>query len=205
MKGLLIVDVQNDFCKNGALEVPHAEEILPFIIDYCDDKTIDYIIATSDWHPEKHISFASTHQKKVFEIINLRAHGLRDGEQMLWPDHCVANTWGAALHSLLPLSKIDLIFQKGQNKERDSYSAFLENDGITSTGLIEKIQILGIKDWIIVGLATDYCVKATALDAVKLGLNITIDLRACRSVNTNKKFLAELYQEFREKGIILIE
>lgn len=183
-KGLIIVDVQNDFCTGGALAVPFAEEIFPVILKYLKDPSIGYIIATGDLHPKDHVSFG------------------------IWPAHCVDGSVGAALHPILPLSDIDLIFYKGQNTQRDSYSAFFENDGVTSTGLIEKIRACdrsrNIQDWIIVGLATDYCVKETALDAVKLGLQVTIDLQGCRSINRDPKFLEELYAFFREKGIGLI-
>ena len=179
-KGLIIVDVQNDFCMGGALAVPFAEEIFPIILNYFQDPSIKYIIATGDLHPSNHISFG------------------------LWPAHCIKGSLGAELHPVLPRSKIDLIFYKGQDAQQDSYSAFVENDGLTSTGLIEKILPLDIQDWIIVGLATDYCVKSTALDAVKLGLQITIDLKACRSINRDPKFSDALHAQFKEKGIVLI-
>jgi nicotinamidase/pyrazinamidase len=183
-KGLIIVDVQNDFCVGGALPVPFAEEILPVILKYFKDPNIGYIIATGDLHPLNHDSFG------------------------LWPAHCVEGTSGAELHPDLPSSEIDLIFYKGRDLQRDSYSAFIENDRVTSTGLIEKIQSSDrsrdIQDWIILGLATDYCVKETAIDAVKLGLKVTIDLQGSRSINRDPKFLAQLYAFFRENGVVLI-
>jgi len=202
MKGLLIVDVQNDFCAGGALAVPHAEEIFPIISDYLTHKTehqIAYVIATMDLHPTNHISFATTHQKVVGERISTDY-----GTQILWPVHCVVGTWGSELHRAILSDKIDLVFKKGQHAQRESYSAFLEADG-SSTGLFEKIKNINLQEWIIVGLATDYCVQATALDAARLGLKIHIDLRACRAVNQEKNELEKLKKIFQDNNIQFIE
>ena len=185
-KGLLIIDVQNDFC-TGSLAVPRALEIFPIIAQYFAHKNTDHaifgvekIVATADWHPLGHSSFS------------------------IWPPHCVADTFGAQLHSLLPLNKIDYILHKGTQVHQDSYSAFIENDQKTHTGLLEKIQPWGIDQWVLVGLATDFCVQATALDAVRLGLKVQIDARACRPVHANPVALEALYNQLRAAGVGLI-
>ena len=169
--GLLLIDIQNDFI-SGSLKVPKAEEIFIELEQYFQNPDLKYVVATKDFHPKNHCSFK------------------------LWPEHCVANTFGSELHEQLKTHNIDLIINKGINPQQDSYSAFFENDGVTSTGLLEKINNLKIDQWILAGLATDFCVKATALDALKLNLNIVVDLKACRAVDPNFK-ATEVFTELK--------
>ncbi|MFU8811387.1 MAG: bifunctional nicotinamidase/pyrazinamidase, partial [Balneolaceae bacterium] len=163
MKALLIVDVQNDFCEGGALEVPEASAILPVINRLID--RFDHIIQTQDWHPAGHSSFASSHEgKEPFGTVEMPY-----GKQVLWPDHCVQGTVGAEFHPDLEATRSQAIIRKGYRKEIDSYSAFFENDQTTQTGLTGYLKERGITDLYTVGLATDFCVKWSVLDGLKQG------------------------------------
>lgn len=165
-KALIVVDIQNDFCKSGSLEVPNANEIIPLVNKLTKNKMFDYVIFTKDWHPSNHKSFASQHKnKKIFDVINL--NGV---EQVLWPDHCVQNTKGSELHRDLDINVPNMyIFKKGLNPKVDSYSAFYDNDHKSSTGLSEFLKEKEVDETFIVGLATDFCAKYTALDSAKDG------------------------------------
>ncbi len=196
-RALLIVDLQNDFCFGGALEVPGADQI----VDVVNMLQRDYscIIATQDWHPEGHFSFASTHEgKEPFETIPWR-----DGLQVLWPDHCTAGTDGAAFHPDLDTDGICLILRKGMDPLIDSYSAFFENDHTTPTGLEGLLRSRGITSLDICGLATDYCVHYTALDALACGFSVRILIDAVRGLDQPKGSLAEKLRSLEALGASL--
>lgn len=168
MKTLVIIDVQNDFTPGGALAVPNGDEIVPLINDL--QSKFDLVIATQDWHPQGHASFASSHKgKNPFDQIDL------DGiDQVLWPDHCVQNTTGAEFHPALKTSKIEAIFRKGTNPKIDSYSGFFDNAHLKSTGLTGYLREKGAKELFFAGLAGDYCVYFSAKDALSEGFNVTL-------------------------------
>jgi len=164
-KALILVDIQNDFMEGGSLEVPNAGKIIPVVNKLTANVDWDLIVATKDWHPEGHKSFASSHEgSMLFDVINL--NGV---EQVLWPDHCVQGTNGAELHKDLHLEWINEYVVKGTNPEVDSYSGFFDNGKLFETDLCDILDDQAIDEVYIVGLATDYCVKFTALDAESLG------------------------------------
>ena len=196
MEALLIVDVQNDFCPNGALAVSDGQLIIPAINTLMD--YFDLIVATQDWHPKGHGSFASSHSKMAGEIINLG--GVK---QILWPDHCIQGTKGAELHHELDSHKITKIFPKGVQQNIDSYSGFFENDHQTATGLGLYLKKKGVTKIFITGLATDYCVKYTALDSVKLGFKTIVLIDACRGVELNPGDVKEAIAEMKESGVVI--
>jgi nicotinamidase/pyrazinamidase len=179
MKALIIVDVQNDFLAGGALAVPEGDKVIPVINELSLE--FDLVFTTQDWHPLNHCSFAASHpNKKIGDRIVI------DGqEQILWPVHCVQNTYGAELAAGLNPKVISggVHISKGIDERVDSYSGFFENLRKRSTGLEELLRQHEIDDLTIVGLATDYCVKATVLDARDLGFNVTVHENACRAVN----------------------
>lgn len=182
MKALIVVDVQNDFCKNGALEVPNANEIIPYINKIINQNQYDEIIFSQDFHPKDHVSFAENHSnKKIGEFITLD----NGYQQILWPTHCVQDTFGTEFHSELKQPKSVKIVKKGTNKLVDSYSAFYDNNHEISTGLTEYLQEKNIKKLEIVGLALDYCVKFTALDAVNEGFQTYVHNKGTKAVNIN--------------------
>ncbi|CAL68132.1 bifunctional nicotinamidase/pyrazinamidase [Christiangramia forsetii] len=163
MRGLVIIDVQNDFMPGGALAVPDGDKIVPIVNDL--QKKFDLVIATQDWHPSGHASFASSYENsKEFEIIKL------DGlDQVLWPEHCIQNTKGANFHPDLDTSKIEAIFRKGTNKKIDSYSGFYDNAHLKSTGLAGYLKEKGVTELYFVGLAAEYCVYFSIKDALLEG------------------------------------
>jgi eukaryotic-like serine/threonine-protein kinase len=174
---LVIVDVQNDFCRGGALEVAGADEIVPLINRL--SLQFKHVILTQDWHCPGHISFASAHPgKKAYDRIELSY-----GPQTLWPDHCVRGTAGADFHRALDAARCELVIRKGCDREIDSYSAFFENDRQTPTGLKGYLQERGFTDLFIVGLATDFCVAYSAIDARRLGFRVTVIEDACRAID----------------------
>jgi nicotinamidase/pyrazinamidase len=179
VKALLLVDIQNDFLPGGALAVPHGHEILP-VVNKLLKKDWKAIVASKDWHPPRHSSFA--------------AHG---GP---WPEHCVQGTKGAELAPGFDHDAIDYIVLKGIDREHDSYSAFFDNAKKRSTGLHDYLQEEKITDLTIVGLATDYCVKATVLDALDLGYSVTVILEAVRGVNLNPGDSEKALQEMVTRG-----
>lgn len=199
-KSLIVVDVQNDFCEGGALEVKNGSKIIPAINKLIGTKFFDFIIATQDWHPRNHKSFASNHKNKnVYDIIKL--NGI---EQVLWPDHCIQRTKGAKLHGDLNLGKNYKIFKKGTNTNIDSYSGFYDNDHKSSTGLGEFLRKQNITDVYITGLATDYCVKFTALDSVREGFKTFVIKDAVKGVNVNKDDSKNAFNEMRKNNIKII-
>ncbi len=177
MKALLIVDVQNDFCPGGALEVPDGDEIVPVINEL--SKQFNVVIQTQDWHPAGHSSFASSHEgKEPFETIEMPY-----GQQVLWPDHCVQGSPGADFHPDLETTRSQLIIRKGFRKEIDSYSAFYENDDETTTGLTGYLEARGINTIYAVGLATDFCVKWSVVDGVKEGFDVYVVEDAVKGID----------------------
>ena len=195
-EALIVVDVQNDFCPGGALAVAGGHDIVPLINAMQD--SFEHIILTQDWHPAHHSSFASSHPGKApFETILMPY-----GPQTLWPDHCIQGSSGAEFHADLNRSRAELIVHKGFRHEIDSYSAFFENDRKTGTGLGGYLHERGIKKITLVGLATDYCVAYSALDAVSEGFSTTVYLDACRGIDLNGS-LAEMTQRMRAAGVKL--
>lgn len=177
MRALLIIDVQNDFCPGGALEVPDGDQIIPTINKL--SQAFDVVIQTQDWHPNGHSSFASSHEgKKPYETIEMPY-----GQQVLWPDHCVQGSGGAAFHPDLETNRSQLIIRKGFRKEIDSYSAFYENDNETTTGLTGYLQERNIDTLFAVGLATDFCVKWSVIDALKEGFDVHVVEDAVKGID----------------------
>lgn len=176
MQALIVIDVQNDFCPGGALAVTDGDVIVPGINALMNDHSA--VVLTQDWHPAGHSSFASTHGAAPMSIMDMPY-----GPQVLWPDHCVQGTDGAAFHRDLNTDAADLIIRKGFNPAIDSYSAFFENDHKTPTGLHGYLQTRGINDLVMVGLATDFCVNFSAVDAAQLGYNVTVNSSLCRAID----------------------
>lgn len=199
MKTLIIIDLQNDFCPGGALAVKEGNNIVP-LINSIQNK-FDLVVATQDWHPKTHKSFASNHPgKKVLDVITL------DGiPQVLWPDHCIQGTKGALLVDELEKNNIVKIIQKGVEPNIDSYSGFFDNGHKKATGLDEYLKSKKADDLYLVGLATDYCVKFTALDAVKLGYKTHVIIEACRGVNLNTGDVENAIKEMIQNGIDIIK
>ncbi|MEX0681133.1 MAG: bifunctional nicotinamidase/pyrazinamidase [Balneolales bacterium] len=194
MKTLIVVDTQNDFCPGGALAVPDGDDVVPVINTLIP--VFDHVIHTQDWHPAGHHSFASSHQnKKPFEVIT--AHY---GPQVLWPDHCIQGTKGAEFHPQLNVDSSQLILRKGFRKEIDSYSAFYENDHKTVTGLTGYLRERRIDTLFITGLAADFCVKWTALDACKEGFDVYVIEDAVRGLDIDGS-LSMAWQEMKEAGV----
>ena len=176
MRALIVIDMQNDFCPGGALAVTGGNEIVSPINQIMDE--FDATILTQDWHPAGHSSFASSHDASAFSSIEMSY-----GKQILWPDHCVQGTKGGQFHFGLDTKKADLILRKGYNPLIDSYSAFFENDHKTPTGLAGYLKTRKIKDLTFVGLATDYCVSYSALDAARLGYEVSVRTELCRAID----------------------
>jgi nicotinamidase/pyrazinamidase len=176
MRALIVVDVQNDFCPCGALAVAGGDEIVAPINNRMAD--FDAVILTQDWHPAGHSSFASSHQAAEFSTTEMPY-----GSQVLWPDHCVQGSIGAAFHKDLDIDRADLILRKGYRPGIDSYSAFFENDRRTATGFEGYLKTRGVFDVTFVGLATDYCVAYSALDAARLGFAVSVDTALCRAID----------------------
>lgn len=177
MEALLIVDVQNDFCPGGALEVPNGDEVVAPINKLA--QTFDIVLQTQDWHPSGHSSFASSHEgKDPFDTIEMPY-----GQQVLWPDHCVQGSEGADFHPDLQTDRSQLIIRKGFRKEIDSYSAFYENDDKTSTGLTGYLKERNIQKLYAVGLATDFCVKWSVLDGIKEGFDLAVVEDAVKGID----------------------
>lgn len=197
MKALLIIDMQNDFCPGGALAVNEGDKIVNGINKIMDN--YDIVVATQDWHPENHKSFAQVHKKEVGQMISL--NGL---DQVLWPDHCVNGTIGAELHKELNRDKISMIIRKGMNRDVDSYSAFFDNDKKSKTGLDGYLNSLGVKSVDLVGLATDYCVAYSAMDAKNLGFETRVLLDHCRGVDFPENNISKAIEMMKENGIELI-
>jgi nicotinamidase/pyrazinamidase len=197
MIALIIVDIQNDFLPGGALAVKDGHKIIPLVNKLIPE--YDLVVATQDWHPEGHGSFAKTHKKQVGEKINLQ--GL---DQILWPDHCVQDTPGADFAKQLHIHKIHKVFRKGEDRMIDSYSGFFDNGHKKDTGLADYLRENGVTEVHIVGLATDYCVKFTALDAASLGFKTVVLLLACKGVNLKENDVKAAIKEMEKNGIGVI-
>jgi nicotinamidase/pyrazinamidase len=191
---LLVVDVQNDFIPGGALPVKEGDLIVPLVNRL--GASFEHVILTQDWHTPGHISFASVHAgKKPFETTQLAY-----GTQVLWPDHCVQGTAGADFHKDLKIPHAELIIRKGYRKQMDSYSAFFEADGKASTGLTGYVKDRGFTQVYLVGLATDFCVCWSALDARKVGLGASVIEDACRGIDTQGS-LAAAWDQMNKAGV----
>ena len=173
---LLVVDVQNDFCPGGALAVPEGDQIVPLINRLA--QRFEHVILTQDWHPHGHISFATTQNKQPFEVTEVHY-----GPQTLWPDHCIPGTRGADFHPDLNIPHAELIIRKGFRRDIDSYSAFLENDHFTPTGLAGYLRERNLTRLFLVGLAYDFCVRHSAIDGTALGFESIVIEDATRPVN----------------------
>ena len=197
-KALILTDIQYDFVPGGTLAVPKGDEIVPVANRLMPE--YDLIIATQDWHPADHKSFASQHPgKKIGDVIKLG--GLK---QSLWPDHCVQGTHGAELVEGLDKKRIDKVIHKGTDQEIDSYSTFFDNEHRKSTGLGEFLKDRHIDEVHIMGLATDYCVKYSVLDSLRLGFNTFVILEGCRGININPDDCERAINEMKEAGAIII-
>lgn len=196
MSALIVIDVQNDFCPGGALAVPGGHEIVAGINALMPDH--EAVVLTQDWHPSDHASFASQHAAaSVYEMIEMPY-----GPQVLWPDHCMIGTGGASFHPDLNVDKAEMIIRKGFRREIDSYSAFFENDHSTPTGLEGYLRTRGISDLTMVGLATDFCVAYSAIDAAKLGFRVTVRLNLCRAIDLDGSLAAAL-KTMQDMGVTL--
>ena len=194
---LILVDIQNDFCPGGALAVPEGDAVVA-VANRLQPR-YDLVIATQDWHPADHGSFAANHPgRKPFEMAELG--GL---PQVLWPTHCVQGTTGAAFHPHLAMARITKVFPKGTDRTIDSYSGFFDNGKKKATGMGNWLKTKGVTEVAICGLATDYCVKATAIDAVQLGFHTTLIDSACRGVGLGKTDIADALAAMRTAGVAI--
>ena len=197
MDALLIVDLQNDFCPGGALAVPEGDAIVPTVNELA--AAFDHVIQTQDWHPAGHQSFASSHPAHdPMDVIEVAY-----GEQVLWPDHCVQGTEGAAFHPDLDLTPAELILRKGFRPEIDSYSAFYENDGETPTGLTGYLRARNIDTLHVCGLAADFCVKWSAVDGRAEGFDVYVIEDATRGLDQDGS-LARAWDEMNDAGVQVI-
>ncbi len=197
MRALIVIDVQNDFCPGGALAVAEGDVIIPLINGKMDRFPV--CVLTQDWHPADHGSFAANHPGTApFSVTDMPY-----GPQVLWPTHCVIGTDGAAFHRDLRTDMGQMVIRKGFRAGIDSYSAFFENDHATPTGLDGYLRSRGVTAVVIVGLATDFCVAYSALDARRLGFDVTVDLTACRAIDLNGS-LAEATGKMRDAGVVLL-
>ena len=195
-QALIVIDVQNDFCPGGALAVAGGDEIVPGINALMEE--FDAVVLTQDWHPAGHSSFASSHEGlEPFGTVEMPY-----GTQVLWPDHCVQGSDGAAFHGGLNTNRADMIVRKGYNPQIDSYSAFFENDHETPTGLHGYLQNRGIDTLVMVGLATDFCVNFSAVDAAKLGYSVTVRQDLCRAIDLDGSLTAAM-AGMKDAGVAL--
>jgi nicotinamidase/pyrazinamidase len=191
---LIVIDVQNDFCPGGALQVPHGDDVIAPILRIAP--SFAHIVLTQDWHPANHTSFAMSHPgRKPFDTI-----ALVDGPQTLWPPHCVQGTRGAEFHPELDLPQAELILRKGFRPQIDSYSAFFENDRTTPTGLAGYLRERGLTRVFLAGLAYDFCVGYSALDARRLGFPVVVLRDACRAIDLDGS-AAAMEAQFAEAGV----
>lgn len=196
---LIIVDVQNDFCPGGSLAVPDGDAVVP-VINRVSSR-FPVVVATRDWHPEGHVSFASAHDgRSPGDLITAGSI-----EQMLWPDHCVQSTPGSAFHPELDIRPVNMIIHKGTSRTLDSYSGFLETDRKTETGLRGYLAGLGVDEVTVCGLATDYCVCFTTIDARHAGFTTRLLTDACRGINSPTGNLNRAIEHMRNEGVIFVE
>ena len=195
-EAILVIDVQNDFCPGGALAVAGGGEIVPPINALVPDFPVR--VFTQDWHPADHLSFASQHEGATPMSLTEMPYG----PQVLWPDHCIHGSEGAAFHAGLNTDPADLVIRKGFRREIDSYSAFFENDHVTPTGLDGYLNSRGVRKVTLVGLATDFCVNYSAVDAAKLGFQVTVIESLCRAIDFDGS-LEAARKGMREAGVTL--
>jgi nicotinamidase/pyrazinamidase len=194
-RALLVVDVQNDFCPGGSLAVEQGDRVVPIINALMPGFSL--VVATQDWHPPGHVSFASSHAgRKPLDVVQAGSI-----QQVLWPDHCVRGTPGAELHPRLDTGRVGLLLHKGMQTGLDSYSAFFENDHRTDTGLRHYLKGLKVREVVVCGLATDYCVLSSAMDARRLGFRVILVSDACRGVNFPEGSIARALQTMKDAGI----
>jgi len=198
-KALILVDLQNDFCPGGSLAVSEGDQVIPIANRL--QKEFELVVATKDWHPPYHVSFASTHPgHRVGDFI------LIDGfKQELWPDHCVQGHPGAEFHPQLDTDQIHKIVHKGVDLKIDSYSAFFDNEHLRSTGLGEYLREKGVEEVYIMGLATDYCVKFSCRDAIKLGFKVYVIEDGCRGVELKPGDIQAAFKEMQDEGVVLVK
>ncbi|WP_055326369.1 bifunctional nicotinamidase/pyrazinamidase [Ralstonia solanacearum] len=195
---LLVIDVQNDFLPGGALAVPDGDQVIPVVNRLA--RAFGRVVLTQDWHPRDHVSFAANHPgTQPFDTIDLPY-----GQQVLWPVHCVQHSTGAALADGLDVPHAQLIVRKGYHQQIDSYSALFEADRKTPTGLLGYLRELGIRRVFCVGLATDFCVAWSALDARAAGLDVAVIEDACRAIDLNGS-LAQAWQRMADAGIARLQ
>jgi len=196
-KALIVIDVQNDFCPGGALAVENGDEIVPLVNHMIASH--DHVVLTQDWHPAGHSSFASRHEGKApFETIEVSY-----GPQTLWPDHCIQGSTGSEFHPDLEWTKAEMVIRKGFRTEIDSYSAFFENDHETPTGLSGYLKERSIAEVVLCGLATDFCVGFSALDAVTCGFKTSVVMQACRAIDLDGS-LGVMTDTMRAAGVHLL-
>jgi len=197
-KALILVDLQNDFCDGGLLSVPEADSIIPLVNRL--QSQFDCIVATLDWHPQDHMSFAINHDhKQVGDTMTVGGY-----EQTLWPAHCVKHSEGAKLHPDLDVSRISHYVFKGADKTIDSYSAFFDNQHLRSTGLEKWLKDKGIGTLYFLGLATNLCVKYSCMDAIQLGFKTYVIADACKGVELQPGDIQKAYHEMTDVGVQLI-
>jgi nicotinamidase/pyrazinamidase len=198
MRVLVLVDIQNDFLPGGALAVPHGDEVIA--VANRVQKSFDLVIATQDWHPADHKSFAANHAgRQVGDVIEVA--GL---SQILWPVHCVQGSPGAEFAAALDMRRVARVFQKGTEREIDSYSGFFDNGHRHATGLGEYLKQQQVDDMYVLGLATDYCVKFTALDGASLGFRVHLIEDGCRGVNLQPDDVSKAIEAMRAAGIEIV-
>lgn len=196
-EALIVIDMQNDFCPSGALAVPDGDSLIAGI----NARMADFgaVVLAQDWHPAEHTSFASNHPgAKLMDVIEMPY-----GPQILWPDHCVQGSFGAEFHADLDTDRADMIIRKGYNPALDSYSAFFENDHRTPTGLHGYLQTRGITSVTLVGLALDFCVNFSAVDAARLGYEVRVEAALCRGIDAHGSMDAAL-SGMRDAGVTLV-
>lgn len=200
----VIIDVQNDFCSGGALEVPGGEAVIEGINALTGGaarELFEKVVCTADWHPACHISFASSHAgAEPYSSVTLP-----QGEQSLWPDHCLAGSPGADFHPDLDLERADLVLRKGRSRDLDSYSAFFENDGTTTTGLAGYLKECGITRVCLAGLALDWCVFFSAMDSLRSGFDTVVMEDLCRAVDQPEGFARERIGVMRKAGVMVLQ
>ena len=198
MRALIVVDIQNDFCQGGALEVRDGDQVVPVANDTM--KKFSLVVATQDWHPANHGSFAANHPwRRPGNVIQL--NGL---DQILWPIHCVQGSFGAEFVRELDTSLIQKVFVKGTDPQIDSYSCFFDNAHLKDTGLGDYLKENGVDEVYILGLALDYCVRYSVLDALELGFKTYLVADGCRGVNLEEGDSDKAISEMQEKGAIIV-
>ena len=198
MDCLILVDLQNDFMPGGALAVPRGDEVVAVANQLAT--RFDFVVASQDWHPPEHQSFASQHKGRMpGETVQL--HGVT---QVLWPDHCVQGTYGAEFHRGLEQCRVSEVFQKGTDPGIDSYSTFFDNARLRSTGLGERLRERNVETVYLLGLATDYCVKFSALDAASLGFRAKVVPEGCRGIDLSAGDVQRAWDELRTAGVDIV-